>query len=173
MPTISALIQGQRDALGVTYRDMAQKAAVAGYHVKHQTLQQLATAPPKEWPKRADTIRAMAAALDVSERMVVLAFGRSFGLDVTSGESLLEVLLPSGTAEVDPGLQQAIASVVRAAVAAHYERGDTSPAPQGYSIRSERDPAGGVVVYGVIDDDPNGSPCDTDGENPVTRRTDA
>lgn len=130
VPTISELIHTQRDSTGDSYREMADRAAAAGYTIKFQTLQELATVPPRGWPKKADTFKALAHALQVSERAVVLAYARSFGLDVSEGSSLLEVLLPAGTRDVDRGLQQAIAGVVRAAVSAqHTDGSDTDGTP--------------------------------------------
>lgn len=116
VPTISELVLTQHEALGLTYREMADRAALAGFRVKYQTIQELATRTPKQWPKASATIRGLAEALQVSQRTVVLAFARSFGLDVSSDASLLELLLPAGTRDVHPGLQQAIAGVVRAAI---------------------------------------------------------
>lgn len=129
VPTISELIHTQRDATGLTYRQMADRAAASGHPVKYQQFQELATRGPKGWPKDSATVKGLAFALEVSERSIVLAFARSFGLDVSEGSSLLEVLLPAGTRDVDPGLQQAIAGVVRAAVQAQHESEATSDGP--------------------------------------------
>lgn len=125
VPTISELIHTQRDSTGLTYRQMAERAAAAGFPVKYQQFQELATQGPKGWPKEAATIKGLAAALEVSERSIVLSFARSFGLEVTEGSSLLEVLLPGATRDIDPGLQRAIAGVVRAAIEAQHEAGET------------------------------------------------
>ncbi|WP_426566423.1 hypothetical protein ACPPVT_07705 [Angustibacter sp. McL0619] len=125
MPTISELIARQH-AAGITYRQMADRAKAAGYQLTHQQINELENVPPDQWPKSAQRIRAYAAALDVSERAIVLAFARSFDLDVSERSSLLEVLLPVGTRDIDEGLQAAIAGVVRAAVKARHEGGGTS-----------------------------------------------
>lgn len=165
VPTISELIHTQRDTTGLTYRQMAERASAAGYPVKYQWFQELATQGPKGWPKDAATFRGLAAALDVSERSIVLSFARAFGLDVTEGASLLEVLLPAGTRDIDPGLQQAIAGVVRAAVAAQHEdgehRGDTAP----IEARPVKGRRGGVAVAhdGAAQLDPQPDPHHSDG----------
>lgn len=80
MPTISDLINQHRGDR--SYRDLALRAERAGFHIKFQTINDLAIAAPKQWPKNAETITALAAALDVNVQTVVLAFARSFGLDV-------------------------------------------------------------------------------------------
>lgn len=120
VPTIKELILTQRESLGLSYREMSQRADRAGLKIKHQTIQELATARPKQWPKTSATIRALAEALDVTERAVVLAFARSFDLEVSADSSLLEMILPAGTKNVHPSIQQAIAGVVRAAISAQY-----------------------------------------------------
>jgi transcriptional regulator with XRE-family HTH domain len=123
VPTIKELILTQRESLGLSYREMSQRADRAGLKIKHQTIQELATARPKQWPKTSATIRALAEALDVTERAVVLAFARSFDLEVSADSSLLEMILPAGTKNVHPSIQQAIAGVVRAAISAQHEEG--------------------------------------------------
>jgi len=117
VPTIAELIAAQRDTTGYSYRQMADRAAAAGHALRHQTLQQLATSPPKGWPKTAETFRAIAHAVGVSERAVVLAFARSFGLDVAGHDSLLETMLPAGTATIAPEIQASIAGLVSSIIA--------------------------------------------------------
>lgn len=156
VPTIQELIQAQRDTTGMSYRDMADRAAAGGYRVKFQTIQELATTQPKGWPKYADTLRGLSVALDVTERTVVLAFARTFGLEVNAGASLLEVLLPAGTRDIDPGLQQAIAGVVRAAVAARYDEagetgGDTAPRTT-VQVHADLDESGEGTVSTTVAD---------------------
>ncbi|WP_169701907.1 hypothetical protein [Janibacter terrae] len=124
MPTISELIERQRRDSGLSYREMAERAARAGLHIKFQTIANLATTPPKEWPKRAETIRALAEGLDVPERLVVLAFACSFGLDVQRDESTLGLMLPAGTRHLDEGVQRAVAAMVRSIVDAREDVGN-------------------------------------------------
>lgn len=80
VPTISDLINQHRGDR--SYRDLALRAERAGFHIKFQTINDLAIAPPRQWPKNPETIAALAAAIDVNVQTVVLAFARSFGLDV-------------------------------------------------------------------------------------------
>ncbi|MEN3123232.1 hypothetical protein [Janibacter sp. LM] len=124
MPTISELIERQRRDSGLSYREMAERAARAGLHIKFQTIANLATTPPKEWPKRAETIQALAEGLDVPERLVVLAFACSFGLDVQRDESTLGLMLPAGTRHLDEGVQRAVAAMVRSIVDAREDVGN-------------------------------------------------
>jgi hypothetical protein len=141
VPTITELIQTQRDATGETFRAMAARAAAAGHKIKYQQIQTLATSNPKGWPKYVSTIRALGVALQVNERTIVLAYAMSFGLDVAEGRSLLEVLLPAGTRDIDADLQLAIAGVARAAVAARHKdgdpRGDTAPTKQVEVVKAD------------------------------------
>lgn len=124
MPTISELIERQRRDSGLSYREMAERAARAGLHIKFQTIANLATTPPKEWPKKAETIQALAEGLDVPERLVVLAFACSFGLDVQRDESTLGSMLPAGTRHLDESVQRAVAAMVRSIVNAREEVGN-------------------------------------------------
>lgn len=123
MPTISELIERRRRDSGLSYREMAERAARAGLHIKFQTIANLATTPPKEWPKRAETIQALAEGLDVPERLVVLSFARSFGLDVQRDESTLGLMLPTGTRHLDERVQRAVAAMVRSIVDAREDVG--------------------------------------------------
>lgn len=123
MPTISELIERQRRDSGRSYREMAERAARAGLHIKFQTIANLATTPPKEWPKKTETIQALAEGLDVPERLVVLAFATSFGLDVQRDESTLGLMLPTGTRHLDEGVQRAVAAMVRSIVEAREDVG--------------------------------------------------
>lgn len=123
VPTISELIERQRRDSGLSYREMAERAERAGLHIKFQTIATLATTPPKEWPKKAETIQALAEGLDVPERLVVLAFACSFGLDVQRDESTLGSMLPAGTRHLDESVQRAVAAMVRSIVNAREDVG--------------------------------------------------
>lgn len=89
VPTIAQLINSYRDRTGYSYRDMADHAEREGYHIKYQTIAQLARTPPKAWPKQIETISALAVALGrVHERTVVIAYAKSLGIDVGSSDAL-------------------------------------------------------------------------------------
>ena len=121
MPTIRELIEQRRAFTNLSYREMSERAERAGLHIKYQTIQTLATETPKQWPKQAETIQALAEALDVPEQLVVLAFAASFGLDVRLERSRLASLLPSDTSALPGTVQDAIAQVVKALVATRAE----------------------------------------------------
>ncbi len=109
VPTISQLIAAQMDATGRSFRDLWR---ASGERVKHQTFQELRSAPPKSWPKNVETIRGMAAALDVTETAIVMAYARSLGVDV-AGESVLAQQLPASAAQLTPAQRNAIVQLIR------------------------------------------------------------
>lgn len=111
VPTIRELIQRAVDD-GKSYRALEESS---GGRVKYQMFQKLATKPPLQFPKDRDTIEGIAAALEIPESTVVLAYARGIGLDVTT-DSLLADLLPRGTEDLDIEMQNAIVAVVRAAI---------------------------------------------------------
>ncbi|MBX4168093.1 hypothetical protein K3M35_05350 [Rhodococcus sp. DMU2021] len=98
------------DATGRSYRELSK---ASGDRVKYQTFHELCTAPPKSWPKNVETIRGMAAALDVSETAVVLGYARSLGVEV-QGESMLAQQLPASAGRLTPAQRNAIVSLIRA-----------------------------------------------------------
>lgn len=110
VPTISQLIADQMDVTGRSYRDLWR---ASGERVKHQTFQELRSAPPKSWPKNVETIRGMAEALDVSETAVVLAYARSLGVEVQA-ESMLAQQLPATTRQLGATERNAIVALIRA-----------------------------------------------------------
>lgn len=110
VPTISELIAAQMDATGRSYRELSK---ASGDRVKYQTFQELRTAPPKSWPKSIETIRGMAAALDVSETAIVLGYARSLGVRL-QGESMLAQQLPASAGRLTPAQRNAIVSLIRA-----------------------------------------------------------
>ena len=121
MPTISELVEQRRRFLDLSYRELAERSGRAGWHVNHQTIQALAVKEPREWPKKPETIKGLAEALDVPEHLVVLAFARSFGLDVKIERSRLASLLPSDASALPSRVQDSIALLVRALVDAKNE----------------------------------------------------
>lgn len=93
VPTITDLIKRHRDQTGDTYRQMAERAEKAGVKIKYQTIADLAKDGPKGWPKQPDTITALSVALRTSERAIVLAFARSFGLDIGAERPVIDAAL--------------------------------------------------------------------------------
>ncbi|MFJ4284048.1 hypothetical protein ACIPY0_00215 [Paenarthrobacter nicotinovorans] len=116
MQTITELIESERTASGLSYRDLAARAIAAGYSLKFQYLNDLATTGPKSWPKNPDTIRALAVALRTSEKSVILAYARALGLEVRDSESPLANRLPAGTELLSPPMQDALIKLISAAI---------------------------------------------------------
>lgn len=111
VPSIKDLIRAALDA-GKTVR---QLEADSGDRVRFQTFQELSNHPPKEFPKQAKTITGMAAALNISESTVVLAYATGLGVPVSAGPTFA-LRLPPGVDNLDPSMQDAIIQVARAAV---------------------------------------------------------
>ncbi|MHA7145479.1 hypothetical protein ACX80U_12250 [Arthrobacter sp. TmT3-37] len=128
MQSISELLRHEKDASGLSYRDLVERASKAGYSLKFQYLNELVTAGPKSWPKNPDTFRAIAAILRTSEKAVVLAYAASLGLDVADPTSALASRLPAGTEKLSPSMQDALIAVVRAATEEEGD-GNVSTAP--------------------------------------------
>jgi hypothetical protein len=148
VPTISELIEQRKTFLGLSYREMSEKADRAGLHVKHQTIQALATERPKQWPKETETIRGLAEALDVPEQLVVLSFAQSFGLDVRLDRSRLASLLPSQAAALPGSVQDAIAMMVRALVDSSEEiRHVPAPTTDAGGTPASTDPVGQFTSF--------------------------
>lgn len=93
---------------------MSDRAEAAGYRIKFQTINELAMTPPKAWPKRTDTVRALAVALDVTPRTIVLAYAESLGVDVGRPAEFAN-MLPAGTDSIDPEMRDALLGVIRVA----------------------------------------------------------
>lgn len=81
-------------------------------------LQQLATTPPREFPKQARTVEALASLLEVPVATIVLSFASSLGLAVHGSSPILAVSLPPGTDNLTPEDRDAILAVTRQLVAA-------------------------------------------------------
>lgn len=84
-----------------------------GRELTSQRLQQIATTPPKEFPK-AKNIKAIARALGISEAVVVLAAAESLGLDVSRELPRLVQVLPSTASDLSDEEVAALAHVIRA-----------------------------------------------------------
>jgi hypothetical protein len=111
VPSIKELITAALDA-GKTVR---QLEADSGDRVRFQTFQELSKHPPKQFPKYAETITGMAAALNVSESTVVLAYATGLGIPVSAGPTFA-LRLPPGVDTIEPSMQDAIIQVARAAL---------------------------------------------------------
>lgn len=113
MPDLISLIAQCRRP-GESYRQMAARAEKLGHRIKFQTINELATTPPRSWPKSVDTIRALAVALDVTERAIVLAYAESLGVDTRSPSDFMAAL-PARVDQIDPAMRDAVLGVIRAA----------------------------------------------------------
>jgi hypothetical protein len=111
VPTIKELIREALDA-GKTVR---QLEADSGYLVRFQTFQELANHPPKQFPKHVHTITGVAAALNLSESTVVLAYAAGLGIPVQAGSSFA-LRLPPDVDTIDLALRDSILQLLRAAL---------------------------------------------------------
>lgn len=112
VPTIRDLIRAAFDE-GRSVRDLEQDS---GYLVKYQTFQELGTNSPRQFPKETKTITGMAQALNVTETAVVLAYARGLGVPVEAGSNTFALRLPPDVATIEPDMQNALISMIRAAV---------------------------------------------------------
>jgi len=112
VPTLADLISEKRALRGFSYTDLEHRA---GNVITRQRWQQLGTGVRvKEFSEPA-TIRAMAAALEVDESMVVLAMAKSVGLNVELGgaQSILARMLPAVARRLTAEQRNAIVGMVR------------------------------------------------------------
>lgn len=118
VPTIRELVRAALDA-GKTVR---QLEIDSGGLVRFQTFQELSSHPPKQFPKRAATILGVAAALNLSESTVVLAYAAGLGIPVHAG-STFALRLPPGVDNIELPLQDAILQLMRSALSVGAGRG--------------------------------------------------
>ncbi len=116
-------------------RTVRQLEADSGDRVKFQTFQELSNNAPKQFPKDIKTIKGMAEALRVSETTVVLAYAKGLGIPVRA-DSSFALRLPPRVDHLDPGLQDAIIRLARAAVQA--QEASTGDGKSPLRIRSRR-----------------------------------
>jgi hypothetical protein len=129
VPTIASLLTAYRDRTGASYEEMSRRS---GHVLSVARLQQLATTPPREFPKKTRTVAALAILLEVPESTIVLGFARSLGIPIRSTMPTLAVSLPPGTDDLMPEDRDAILAVVRQLVAARSAaRPPEPPAPIG------------------------------------------
>lgn len=128
---MKTLIRAMYDR-GLSNRELEARASNAGHRVKFQTFSELANNAPKSWPKRTETISGLAAALDVTERTIVLAFAESLGVDV--GRVGFADLVPRGADVMEPEMREAVLAVIRAATkGAEDEAQEQGPSSRGTS----------------------------------------
>ena len=97
MPTIAELLTAYRDRTGASYEDMARKV---GDEINRSRMHELATQPPKNFPKLPRTFERLADLLEVPVTTIVLAFAAGLGLPVSTTQSRLAQLLPARTDEL-------------------------------------------------------------------------
>jgi hypothetical protein len=144
VPDVPELLRRHLDRTGEKQSDIVARANRAGYKITRQTISKLTAQGPKESPKDPDTIRALAAGLQVTEKEVWLAYGRSLGLDITQAE-LGDRMDPAADLLPDD-IQDAFLLLVRA-TARHAANGrhDTPPPPlpeERYTWPEESAPSG-------------------------------
>ena len=128
--TISELVKTQKAASGLSYADMTDRAHKRGLSITRQQLSDLANNAPKGWPKSSEMVQALAVALDVSERAIVLAFATSFDINVNENRTPFENRLPAGINSVGAGMQDAILHIIQAAIEESDGRGNAAPMNQ-------------------------------------------
>ena len=129
VPTIRDLIRSALDE-GRSFRDLEQDS---GYRVKSQAFHDLVKHAPKQFPKETKTITGMAQALNISEAAVVLAYAKSLGVAVDGIGNTFALRLPADVATIEPDMQNALISMIRAAVKrARLSVDGTKPGPASY-----------------------------------------
>lgn len=113
VPTIAELLLAYRDRTGDSYADMSRKVR---NEIHISRLQQLATAPPREFPKQPRTVELLAELLEVPITTIVLGFAAGLGIPVSHTGSMLERTLPPGTDSLTAEDREAIRAVTRALV---------------------------------------------------------
>jgi hypothetical protein len=88
MATLGELIRQRKEALGLSFRQMGQRAKEAGAKVE-PNWSHLANRPLREFPK-ARTIHALARALDVTPEEVAHAALESLGLAAKHTDSIVQ-----------------------------------------------------------------------------------
>jgi hypothetical protein len=115
VPTIADLLQEYRRLTGASYEAMSE---VVNREITTGRLHQLATVPPKSFPRDAGTVQRLADLLQVPVATIVLAFAASLGLPVSQQGSHLSITLPPGTDSLEAKDVEAIRAVVRQLVEA-------------------------------------------------------
>ncbi len=93
IPKISELVRQRTDS-GINTRELARRS---GEVVAHQRFDEMLRGKVSGWPKNAETIAAIAAALGTDSRIVVLSYARELGIDVADNRSMLAAMLPANS----------------------------------------------------------------------------
>lgn len=93
-------------------RSYEQLEQACGGTPTRQRLQQITTSDIKAFPS-TDTIAGLARGLSVSTRAVVLAAAESLGIDVSTGQSRLETLLPGNVDALSDAQVAAVLQTIR------------------------------------------------------------
>lgn len=109
-PTIRDLIAARVASTGWSQRELAY---ASDDMVSHQTVQDLAAAPPKAWPKTNRTILGLARALDVTPETVVLAYAASLGIPVKARQPLISIQMPPSADTLTAAERNSIVALIR------------------------------------------------------------
>ncbi|MFC4943220.1 hypothetical protein [Pseudonocardia sp. GCM10023141] len=124
-PTLHQLIRSHMEAHGWSYSDLERRSARA---LSRGRWQQLGSGvPQKKFPDPTSLI-VIAQVLDVDITTVVLAAAQAVGLDARPRDSGLARLLPPGTDQLSGRMQDALLTLIRAAVA-EAQPGQDAPEP--------------------------------------------
>lgn len=154
VPDVPELLKRHQQATGEKQSDIVARATKAGFTLSRQTVSKLARGP-KESPKSPETIRALAAGLRVTEKVVWLAFGKSLGLAIDQAD--LADRIPPSADDLPEEVQDALLMLMRAiARSAPVRRvGDLPPLPgEHYYWPEEAAPSGRRNRLHKIDETP-------------------
>ena len=146
--SIGDLIRAERLRSGLSYRDLSARAEAAGFSVKFQYLNDLVNTGPKSWPKNTDTFRALAAALQLPVRRIILAYAISLGLDVADPESRLASRLPAHVDLISAEMTDSLLHLIRVASA---EAAAKAPNPNELDLAADSSKNRGKAVKKAFD----------------------
>lgn len=107
VPDIGTLVQGHIDRTGDSLRKLTDRS---GGRVAHSYWDRLLKNTIKEFP-RPESIEAIAAGLSLPESVVLLAIGKTLGVDVSS-HSVPGIPLPAGAEDLDDRGRRAVWDMV-------------------------------------------------------------
>lgn len=128
VPDVPELLKLHTTSTGEKQSEIVARANRAGYTLSRQTVSKLAQGP-KEPPKDPDTVRALAAGLRVTEKVVWMAYGKSIGLNID--QAALADRIPPTADDLAPEVQDALLQLMRAVARNSPVRrtGDVPPLP--------------------------------------------